>query len=95
MDRMAHASEMGVEVGSKKYTSVRIPADLVEQAKVVAAMKGQSLAEFMEEELRPIVDRLDTQLSAERAAARAARAAQEPAQAGKGRKAVKSAGGDK
>jgi hypothetical protein len=63
----------GTEVG-KDYTSVRISKDLADQARVVAVMRGESLAKFIEGELGPIVRRLDAELSARRAAGQPFRA---------------------
>jgi hypothetical protein len=52
---------------AKEYSSVRLAKALVDQARVVAAMRGESIGEFIENEFGPIVRQLDAELTAKRA----------------------------
>lgn len=47
----------GTEMARRSDTAVKIDAEVVRQAKVVAAFRGISLAEYLSETLRPTVAR--------------------------------------
>ena len=54
-------------VAKRNDETVRVDADILRKARIVAAIKGLSLAEYLSEVLRPAVDREHAELVTEEA----------------------------